>query len=392
MFAFFKNGLEFINNRKKAVLVAGGILLMLAAVIVMLVVAKGCSEGSPVDNPIVEGNGSAGSMEGGEGENLHGDNGRHGEGGEVLPGGAGETGGGADRIPPGVTDLQVLRSGLVSENSINILILGQDQLYTLMDTVGIISIDKETKTIKIIMIPRDTYIQYNDRVLDFMRQYGKYNLDGAFKINYSYYLGYLMHEMGWELDFKGKFDRHSYGVSFMTQVVEEKFGLTIHDFIKVDTQGFVEAVDLFGGVDIYVPYDMNYEDPEQDLYIHLEEGFQHLDGKQAEGFVRFRTGIDEEGNEIQYGDIARKNNQIAFLKAFFEQHATLSNLDKIPGFLQILGKRVWSSINVGDVLTRYISLGADIISEGYTIESLTLNGNSKIINNSWYIIISDEVE
>jgi|SRR5690554_3988375 len=170
-------------------------------------------------------------------------------------------------------------------------------------------------------------------------------------------------------------------------VIEEKFDLTIHDFIRVDTEGFAEAVELFGGVDIYIPYDMDYEDPGQDLHIHLEKGMKRLDGKQAEGFVRFRTGYDDEGNELQYGDIERKKNQIAFLKAFIEQHGTLANIDKIPGFLGILGKRVWSSIGVGDVLFKYTTLAASVVNNKYEIESLTISGRQWAYKGILYVVI-----
>jgi LCP family protein required for cell wall assembly len=172
----------------------------------------------------------------------------------------------------------------------------------------------------------------------------------------------------------------------MAQVIKEKFDITIHDFIHINTEVFAEVVDLFGGVDIYVPYDMHYEDPEQDLYIHLDEGEHHLDGKMAEGFVRFRTGVDDEGNVIEYGDIERKKNQIAFLKAFFEQHGTLGNLDKIPSFLDTLGKRVKSSIKATDVLFRYIGLARDIVKDKYPIEDHTLVGTYKMIDGVSYIV------
>ncbi len=290
----------------------------------------------------------------------------------------------------GVTNLHPLVKDLVSENSTNVLILGEDQMYGLMDTVGIMSIDRDSQKIKIIMIPRDTYIGYNKKVLEFMKAYNTVNEPGAFKINYAYYLGWYIHDRGRKLNFKGKFDNISYGVSFITQVVEEKFSLTIHDFIKVDTEGFVNAVDLFGGVDIYVPYDMDYEDPAQDLYIHLDKGMQQLDGKQAEGFVRFRTGVDDNGKVIEYGDVERKRNQQAFLKAFIDQHGTITNADKIPGLLDILGRRVWSSIKPSDVLFRYIGLVKDIIKDGYTVESVTLVGELRMIRGSSYIVIEPE--
>ena len=35
-------------------------------------------------------------------------------------------------------------------------------------------------------------------------------------------------------------------------------------------------MDAVGGVEFDVPRDMNYDDPYQDLHIHLEEGLQVL--------------------------------------------------------------------------------------------------------------------
>ena len=39
---------------------------------------------------------------------------------------------------------------------------------------------------------------------------------------------------------------------------------------------------------VTVPINMNYDDPYQDLYIHLNKGTYKLNGKQAEQFCRFR--------------------------------------------------------------------------------------------------------
>ena len=46
---------------------------------------------------------------------------------------------------------------------------------------------------------------------------------------------------------------------------------------------FVEAVDLLGGLDFDVPMDMDYDDPDQNLFIHLKAGEQHLTGEQLNG-------------------------------------------------------------------------------------------------------------
>ncbi len=267
---------------------------------------------------------------------------------------------------------------LVEEESINILILGEDEKYTLMDTIGIISIDKKSKTMKLIMIPRDTYLDYNSRIRNFIDKKG---LAKSYKINYSYWIGY-------ELKYEGKFKKY-HSISFVADVINEKFGIEVDDFIKVNPDGFVEIVDLFGGVNINVPYDMNYEDPYQDLYIHLEKGQQHLDGEQSEGFVRYRKGTDRHGNYHDHGDVARKKNQITFIKEFFKQHATLSNIDKTKELVDTLSSNIWSSIKVWDVLVKYVGVAKDIIQDKYKIESTVLSGELKMIRGVSYMIIQD---
>ena len=176
-------------------------------------------------------------------------------------------------------------------------------------------------------------------------------------------------------------------MSFLAEILEEKFNIEINDYVKVNTEGFVKIVDLFGGVDVYVPYHMQYEDPSQDLYIYIEEGPQHLDGKNAEGFVRHRQGYDLEGNWHEYGDIQRKRNQISLIKAFFEQHFTLGNIPKLPEFLVMLGGSVRTSINAKDIISKYIGIGYDILNKNYVIEDSTLSGKDKVINGSYYLVV-----
>ena len=89
-------------------------------------------------------------------------------------------------------------------------------------------------------------------------------------------------------------------MNFLTDLIEEVFGIGIDDYMAIETDGFREVVDYFGGVVVDVPYAMDYEDPLQDLYIHLEPGLQVLDGTQAEKFVRFRQGYNEFGRMVSY--------------------------------------------------------------------------------------------
>lgn len=280
----------------------------------------------------------------------------------------------------GVTAERPYCKKLVEDGSKNILVVGEDKENYLYDTIMIISVSKKHDKIKIIQIPRDTYIKYNKKVITFLESRGILDEPGIFKINYSHNIGIMM-------KYKGRFAPFT-SMSFLADVIEEKFAIRVDDFVKVNTKSFIEVVDLFGGVDIYVPYDMNYDDPTQDLHIHLKKGEQHLNGVQAEGFVRFRKGYDEEGNIVEYGDIERKKNQIAFIKAFIKQHGTIANIDKIPEVIKTLNLK--HSIGFGDVLFTYMGIARDVIANNYEIESMILTGKPKIIRGSSYIVIDCE--
>ena len=60
--------------------------------------------------------------------------------------------------------------------------------------------------------------------------------------------------------------------------------------VVVEWEAVGEIVDAMGGVWFDVPRKMDYEDPYQDLSIHLDKGYQLLNGEQAMGVVRFRDG------------------------------------------------------------------------------------------------------
>jgi len=267
----------------------------------------------------------------------------------------------------------------------NILLIGKDPTYSNFDTIIIASFDTEDKTVRLIDIPRDIYIDYSD---DILKEFEKkapdfYREKGNRKINAAHALGRHLDYTPENARFPGK-----PGINFLTDLLYEIFAVDIDDYIAVETDGFREIVDYFGGVVVNVPIYMHYEDPTQDLYIHLEPGVQLLDGKKAEGFVRFRQGYNRKGEYISY---SRSENTFLFLKSFFEQHFTIKNLDKIGKVYEIVKKNTETSVKSLSETYEYALLAKKIIDEEYDIEHITIEINGKkTFNGALYELLKTE--
>ncbi len=145
------------------------------------------------------------------------------------------------------------------------------------------------------------------------------------------------------------------GMEKLAEVVSDQLGIPVDYTVSVDLKGFAALVDAIGGVDFDVPVNMDYEDPYQDLYIHISKGMHHLSGSEALKVVRFRKGYATQ-------DIGRMETQQKFLKAVAKQTLTVSNLGKIDEFVKIFQKYVKTDLTLGNLAwlgKEAISIGAD---------------------------------
>jgi hypothetical protein len=74
--------------------------------------------------------------------------------------------------------------------------------------------------------------------------------------------------------------------------VERSLGQPVHGYARVDFLAFQKVIDALGGVDIYVQrpfYDYLFKDG-------FQQGWQHMSGKRALQFARYRYILDFEGN------------------------------------------------------------------------------------------------
>jgi hypothetical protein len=113
-------------------------------------------------------------------------------------------------------------------------------------------------------------------------------------------------------------------------------------YAVVDLDVLVQAVDLMGGVWFDVPQAMDYDDPSQDLAIHLSPGRQLLNGEQAMGVCRYRSAYVT-------GDLGRIEMQHRFLEACAEQFISAGNIPNLGKVAELLARRTDTNLSTGNI-------------------------------------------
>ena len=229
---------------------------------------------------------------------------------------------------------------------INILVVGLDKDGTRTDTILIASYDMDNDAVNILSIPRDTRMYVGGN-------YQKINCAFAITKN-------------------GK----RKGIDGTIEAVTRLTAIPINYYVELTFEAFREMIDAVGGVDYDVPQNMNYDDPVQNLHIHLKKGFQHLDGDKAEQLVRFR--------KYPMGDIDRVKVQQSFIKALAEQKLNASVIDKLPDIFRALQKNVKTNFKPTDIVKYAINL-KDLKSENIKAYSLPGYSDSENYGASYWI-------
>ncbi len=153
--------------------------------------------------------------------------------------------------------------------------------------------------------------------------------------------------------------------------VNELTGLNIKYYIVVDTKALRDLVDCIGGVYFDVPIKMDYDDTSQNLAIHLEAGYQLLNGTQAEGVCRFRHNNNGTSYPVSYGDndLGRMRTQREFIKETVKQTMKVSNITKIDDIMKIAQEEVETNID-WNVARDYIAAAVNFNTDNLKSEQL----------------------
>jgi LCP family protein required for cell wall assembly len=102
----------------------------------------------------------------------------------------------------------------------------------------------------------------------------------------------------------------------------------IDGYVRITTNALQQLVDQLGGVEIFVPQRMSYQDTTQQLQIDLDPGWQTLNGEQAEQFVRFRSS--------NAGELDRVQRQQLLIKALRDRLTSPAALPRLPQIARIM--------------------------------------------------------
>ena len=134
---------------------------------------------------------------------------------------------------------------------------------------------------------------------------------------------------------------------------------------------------------------MDYDDPTQDLHIHLKAGYQLLDGNKAEQVVRFRHNNDGTSYPSSYGDndIGRMRTQREFIKVLVKQVANKNLLKNSKSYIKIAKENITTNFNL-DTAIDYLPYIIDFNTEN--LKTTTLPGEPKKCNGVWLYIADDK--
>ncbi len=234
---------------------------------------------------------------------------------------------------------------------IQILLMGvsTDNGGKLTDTIIVATYDPKNQKASLLSIPRDTFVGKNP-------QTGT----GSDKINALY----------------------QKSPEKTLAKVNEITGLDIKYYMVIDNQALIKLVDVIGGVNFYVPIDMIYDDPTQDLHINLKEGQQKLNGDKAEQLLRYRHGnLDKKTGKYlgtypeEYGgnDYGRMRTQREFMIETAKQTLQAKNILKVKEIVDIAYEYVETNLSVS-VIKDYIPYAINI--DINNIQSAVLPGGS----------------
>ena len=250
---------------------------------------------------------------------------------QVQPGETGDISFAGARLP------EVTQSGR-KEGYYTFLLCGLDTVSSSTDTMILITYDTKGQAINAVSLLRDTMVNTAAK-------------RGAQKrLN----IVYTRNRGSSKLSNK---ERTENGMNALKLEVSRLTGVYPDFYVLVEWEAIGNLVEAIGGVEFEVPFDMDYDDPYQDLHIHQKEGLRKLNGQDAMEVIRFRKN---NSGTIKLGDAGRTQIQRDFLSAVLKKCLTPEILLKLPALVRIFTENVATDLTVGNILAfAQLAVGMD---------------------------------
>ena len=240
-----------------------------------------------------------------------------------------------DNDPERQKELEAIFKG---KKAVNILLLGVDERSGdkgRSDTMILLSLNPKTNAMKMLSIPRDTYVTIPGR--------------GQDKINHAYAFG---------------------DVELAMQTVEDNFDIPIHYYARVNMEGFKQGIDALGGVTVVnnTAFSQGGSD--------FPKGEISLNGEQALDYIRMRKNDPK-------GDLGRNERQREVITAAIKKGARFSSITKVGDILNILGDNVKTNLDMDNMQTLF----SDYRGTRNNISTIEISGSGQTIGGIWYYVV-----
>ncbi|WP_026082388.1 LCP family protein [Mastigocladopsis repens] len=195
------------------------------------------------------------------------------------------------------------------------------------DTILLIRVNPDNKTIRVLSIPRGTMISIPEK--------------GLTKVS--------------DANVQG-------GQVLAARVVSRTLSnAPIDRYIRISTSGLRQLVDQLGGVEIFVPKSMVYKDSAARFSINLVSGWQTLNGEQAEQFVRFA--------EPGMGDLGRVQRQQSLLLGLRDRLNSPSVLPRLPQIVRVMRKHFDTNLKLEEMMA-LVNFGLNLERDNFQMTIL----------------------
>ena len=185
------------------------------------------------------------------------------------------------------------------------------------DMILYVHFNNETGEMKMLQIPRDTMVT-TDRSVS-----GNYRINNIAKTQAA--------------------DSNSMNMTALCEQVSNMYQLPIDGYMTIRLEMLVQLVDTFGGIELYVPQEMDYKGS------HLDQGYQTLNGDACEFLLRTRHIYNN-------GDIGRLNMQRQFYSALFRRLKSIGNIWDVAKLTPAVLNYMETSLSASQLVSFAVSM------------------------------------